>query len=64
LNTTQLIKHWTMQGAAPDIGDRFHSATDALAIAGDASEPATPTPLRVRRSDEEEWTPLLAAGDH
>jgi hypothetical protein len=56
-----------MQGAAPDVGDRFHSTADALAIAEDASEPQSNTPpsaLRMRGSDEEEWTPLLlAAGD-
>jgi hypothetical protein len=56
-----------MQGAAPDVGDRFHSTADALAIAEDVSEPQSNTPpsaLRVRGSDEEEWTPLLfAAGD-
>ena len=64
-NTTELIRHWSMQGAAADLGGRFHSAADALAIAGDGSEPApTPSPLRVRGSDEEEWTPLLAARDH
>lgn len=64
-NTTELIRHWSMQGAAADLGGRFHSGTDALAISGDASTPApTPSPLRVRGSDEEEWRPLLAARDH
>ncbi len=56
-----------MQGAAPDVGDRFQSTADALAIAEDSSEPqsdAAPSALRVRGSDEEQWTPLLlAAGD-
>ena len=64
-NTTALIRHWSMQGAAADLGGRFHSGTDALAISGDASTPApAPSLLRVRGSDEEEWTPLLAAADH
>lgn len=66
-NTTELIRHWSMQGAAPDVGDRFQSTADALAIAEDSSEPqsdAAPSALRVRGSDEEQWTPLLlAAGD-
>jgi hypothetical protein len=66
LNTTELIKHWTMQGAAPDLGDRFRSIAGVLAVAGDAAEPSdgTPDAFRMRRSDEEEWIPLLlASGD-
>jgi hypothetical protein len=66
LNTTELIKHWTMQGAAPGVGERFRSTAGMLAVADDAAEPPSETPdaLRMRRSDEEEWRPLLtAAGD-
>jgi hypothetical protein len=65
LNTTELIKHWTMQGATPDVGDRFRSMAGVLAVAEDDGEPpATPDALRMRGPDEEEWRPLLlAAGD-
>jgi hypothetical protein len=66
LNTTELIRHWTMEGAAPDVGDRFRSMAGVPGVAGDTHEPpAGPRDaLRMRPSDEEEWRPLLlAAGD-
>ena len=70
LNTTELIAHWTMEGATPDFGGLFRSTADVLAGAAEDSEPApapapgTPDAFRMRRSDEEEWKPLLlAAGE-
>jgi len=66
LNTTELIRHWTMDGAAPDVGERFRSTAGVLAERSDAHDPpaGTPDAPRMRRSDEEEWRPLLtAAGD-
>ena len=65
LNTTELIKHWTMDGAAPDVSERFRSMAGVRGVA-DAAEPSAgmPDAPRMRRSDEEEWRPLLtAAGD-
>ena len=65
MNTTELIKHWTMDGAEPDVGGRFRSMAGVLGIAeGDPEPPSMPDSPRMRRSDEEEWRPLLtAAGD-
>jgi len=66
VNTTELIKHWTMEGAAPDVGGRFRSTAGLLGVADDAAEPrgGAPDALRMRPSDEDEWRPLLlAAGD-
>ena len=62
MNTTELIKHWTMDGAAPDVGERFRSMAGVLAVTEPAERPAgTPEAPRMRRSDEEEWRPLLTA---
>jgi hypothetical protein len=65
VNTTELIKHWTMQGAAPNLGERFRSIAGVIAADTAAELPTdTPDPLRMRGSDEEDWRPLLlAAGD-
>ena len=54
-----------MEGASPDVGERFRSTAGLLAVAGDAAEASDETDvLRMRRSDEEDWKPLLlAAGD-
>jgi len=54
-----------MDGAAPDVSERFRSMAGVLGVA-DAAEPSAgmPDAPRMRRSDEEEWRPLLtAAGD-
>jgi hypothetical protein len=50
-----------MQGAAEDLGAHFASIDDTLRSADGDPEPvsATPGALQVRRSDEEEWEPLL-----
>lgn len=62
LNTTELIKHWTMEGAAPDVGGRFRSVAGPLDMAeGDSESPTSADAPRMRRSDEEEWRPLLTA---
>ena len=65
MNTTELIKHWTMEGASPDVGDRFRSTAGLLGVAGDAPEPSdgTTEALRMRQSGEEDWRPLLLAAD-
>ena len=66
VNTTELIRHWTMQGAAPDVGTRFRSTAGVFASADDAPVQPTGAPdaFRMRGSDEEDWRPLLlAAGD-
>ena len=63
MNTTELIAHWTMQGAGHDINGRFRKTDDIRAILGDqrdAPPAAVPTTLRVRGSDEDDWTPLGA----
>jgi len=60
VNTTELIVHWTMEGAtAQDV----RATGDLDAVVGDHRESPTATrePFRLRRSDEEEWTPLLPA---
>jgi hypothetical protein len=60
VNTTELIKHWTMQGAGPNLDERFRSIAGVFG-GGTAEEPRgeVPDPLRMRGSDEEEWKPLL-----
>ena len=67
MNTTELIRHWTMEGAAPDLGGRFHS----IAAIFEPSVDGEPRPadavdaLRMRSSDEDEWRPLLfLSGDN
>jgi hypothetical protein len=65
MNTTQLIAHWTMQGAGRDIDGRFRTTDDiraVLAVHHDAQQDAVPTPLQVRGADEEDWTSLRAGG--
>jgi hypothetical protein len=65
VNTTELIKHWTMQGAAPNLDERFRSIAGVFGAGTTAELPTdTADPLRMRGSDEDEWRPLLlAAGD-
>ncbi len=61
MNTTELIAHWTMEGADRGIDGRFRKTDDILTIMGAHSdEPAEPAPaaLRVRGADEDDWTPL------
>jgi len=61
MNTTELIAHWTMEGAERGIDGRFRKTDDILTIMGahqDEPEVAAPAALRVRGADEEDWTPL------
>ena len=65
INTTQLIEHWTMQGAGTDIDGRFRMTDDirtVLPAHHDAPPAATPAPLQVRGADEEDWTSLRVGG--
>ena len=65
MNTTQLIAHWTMQGAGHDIDGRFRKTDDirtVLAAHHDAPQDAVPAPLQVRGADEEDWTSLRVGG--
>ena len=61
MNTTELIRHWKVKGAAPDLSEQFRSIAATL----DPSVDGEPRPadavdaLRMRSSDEEEWRPLL-----
>ena len=66
MNTTKLIAHWTMRGAARDIDGRFRTTDDIREILvgdRDARAAAASMPLQVRRADEEDWVPLGAEGD-
>ena len=65
MNTTQLIEHWTMDGAGRDLDGRFRETDDILAILAahhDAPQSAAPAPVQVRRADEEDWTSLRVGG--
>jgi hypothetical protein len=67
MNTTQLIEHWTMQGAGRNIDGRFRTTDDireVLAAHHDAPRDAESATLRVRGADEEDWTSLkVGAGE-
>ncbi len=61
MNTTELIRHWTMEGASEDVGAHFAPIDVDLASSEDDDNliDAPPAPFRMRESDEEEWRPLL-----
>ncbi len=61
MNTTELIRHWTMEGASPDLGGRFRSIAATLepSVDGELRRDDAVDALRMRSSDEEEWRPLL-----
>jgi hypothetical protein len=65
INTTQLIEHWTMDGAERDIDGRFRTTDDILAVLGSQHDAprAAPVPLQVRGAGEEDWTSLGVGGD-
>jgi hypothetical protein len=65
INTTQLIEHWTMDGAERDIDGRFRGTDDILAVLAGHHDapPAEPVPLQVRGAGEEDWTSLRVGGD-
>jgi hypothetical protein len=62
MNTTRLIGEWSMSGARRDVGGRFRSTDDILAVI--AGNQATPAPtaasgsLLIKGWDEEGWQPL------
>jgi hypothetical protein len=66
MNTTQLIEHWTMQGAGHNLDGRFRTTDDireVLAAHHDAPQDAVSATLRVRGADEEDWTSLRVGGE-
>jgi hypothetical protein len=62
MNTTRLIGEWSMSGARRDVGGRFRSTDDILAVI--AGNRATPAPtvasgaFLIKGSDEEGWQTL------
>ena len=62
MNTTELIRQWSMSGAHRDLAGRFRSSEDIrTAIATRASERRrTPerAPVLLKQADEDDWTPL------
>lgn len=66
MNTTKLIGEWSMSGARRDLGGRFRSTDDILAVI--AGNRATPAPTAasgsflIRSSDEVGWQPLTDGG--
>lgn len=65
INTTQLIEHWTMDGAERDIDGRFRRTDDILAVLARQHDapPAEPVPVQVRGAGEEKWTSLRVGGE-
>lgn len=65
-NTLALIRKWSMKGAREDLGGRFGSPVDILAIvaerneeaASDVAPPAT-APVLLKPAGEDDWRPLL-----
>jgi hypothetical protein len=65
MNTTQLIEHWTMQGAEQDIDRRFRATDDILEVMAaqhDAPQASRLAPVQVRGADDEGWTALQIGG--
>ena len=61
MNTTDLIREWSMDGAERDIAGRFRSAGDFRALfPGNRPKPVH-APLLVKPTDGEDWRPLLVA---
>jgi hypothetical protein len=66
MNTTKLIGEWSMSGARRDVGGRFRSTDDILAVI--AGNHVTPAPTAasgsflIKSSDEEGWQPLGYGG--
>jgi hypothetical protein len=71
MNTTRLIRNWSMEGALDELNRRFAPpATDIIAaVAEGESEPAgdaavTDDPARsyvlVKRPGEDDWQPLVS----
>jgi hypothetical protein len=67
MNTTKLIGEWNMGGAGRDVGGRFRSTDDILAvIAGNQAMPAPSAAVAssflIKGWDEEGWQPVEAGG--
>jgi len=66
MNTTKLIGEWSMGGAGRDVGGRFRSTADILAVIADNRATPTPTPsaaassFLIKGSDDEAWQPVEA----
>jgi hypothetical protein len=65
MNTTKLIRHWSMSGARHDVGGLFRATDD---IVGETSgDPPTQNPaaaassLLVKGADEHNWQPFTEA---
>jgi hypothetical protein len=62
MNTTKLIRQWSMTGARHDVGDRFRASDDIGAVIADnqpALEPtAAASSFLIKGSDGDSWQPL------
>lgn len=65
-STMRLIGEWSMDGAHGDLGSRFRSALDVLAVVSARSHepngdvaPPVPAPLLLKPAGEDDWRPLL-----
>ena len=62
MNTTELIRHWSMSGAGRDIAGRFHPGAEIRETIAARSHDDEPIPelanVLVKRADEDDWTPL------
>jgi len=57
--TTEMIRRWSMQGAACDNDGDERSADELRAALAPRWAPPANEHLRLRRADEDEWKPLL-----
>jgi hypothetical protein len=57
--TTELIRLWTMEGAARDSEGRFRSADDLRAALAPRWTEEADEVLKMRGADEEDWRPFL-----
>lgn len=67
MNTTRLIKHWSMNGARRDLAGRFRSTDDirAILLGGTSTKrPSRPSELLLKGTDEDDWRPLAAGASH
>ena len=62
MNTTNLIRQWSMTGARHDVGDRFRATDDIGAVIADNQ--ATPEPTAatssflIKGADDDSWQSL------
>jgi len=57
--TTELIRRWTMEGAARDSDGRFRSADELRAALAPRWTQSADEALKMRGTDEEDWKPFL-----